>query len=132
MPAVIALLASAGLPTADLSSALQLTVWILKSDSLKGAIGLERFGPTGLMRSLVVAPSYRCRGLGRELVAWLEHDARAGGIQQLVLLTETAEPFFRSLGYSAIDRHLVGEALKQSAEFRSLCPVSAVCMRKTL
>jgi amino-acid N-acetyltransferase len=49
-----------------------------------------------------------------------------------VLLTETAETFFRRLGYEAIDRHYVSEDLKQSAEFRALCPASAVCMTKSL
>jgi amino-acid N-acetyltransferase len=47
-------------------------------------------------------------------------------------LTETAEGFFRGLGYHVIDRGYVIEELKQSAEFRSLCPASAVCMTKSL
>jgi amino-acid N-acetyltransferase len=47
-------------------------------------------------------------------------------------LTETAENFFRGLGYEAIDRRYVPEEIQQSAEFRSLCPASAVCMTKSL
>jgi len=69
-PSVLELLTAAGLPTADLTSA------------------------DGLLRSLAIAGEYRHRGLGRELVARLERDARADGIAQLVLLTETAESFF--------------------------------------
>ena len=34
-----------------------------------GAIGLERHGSSGLLRSLVVAPSQRGRGVGGALVA---------------------------------------------------------------
>jgi amino-acid N-acetyltransferase len=132
MPAVLALLQSAGLPISDLTSAQQLQLWVLKSNALQGVIALEHFGTEALLRSLAVAPEYRQRGLGRELVARLEHDAHADGIKQLVLLTETAGPFFRGLGYQVIDRQSVSEALKQSAEFRSLCPASAVCMSKTL
>jgi amino-acid N-acetyltransferase len=49
-----------------------------------------------------------------------------------VLLTETAEKFFRAIGYEVIDRRHVPEEIKQSAEFRSLCPASAVCMSKLL
>jgi amino-acid N-acetyltransferase len=45
---------------------------------------------------------------------------------------ETAELFFRNLGYDTIDRRVVNEELKQCAEFRSLCPASAVCMSKGL
>ena len=132
LPAVLALLQSAGLPTADLTSAQRLHLWVLKTDSLQGVIALERFGSEALLRSLAVAPEYRRHGLGHELVARLELDARADGIEQLVLLTETAERFFRDLGYEAIDRQSVSDGLKQSAEFRSLCPAYAVCMRKAL
>jgi amino-acid N-acetyltransferase len=49
-----------------------------------------------------------------------------------VLLTETAEGFFRAIGYEIIDRSHVPEKINQSAEFRLLCPASAVCMRKSL
>jgi amino-acid N-acetyltransferase len=133
MPAVLALLQGAGLPTADLTSAQGLTMWVLEArDSLLGVIALERFGTDALLRSLAVAPEYRKRGLGHELVARLEQDAQADGVEQLVLLTQTAEPFFRNLGYDIIDRRCVSEELKQSAEFRSLCPASAVCMRKAI
>jgi amino-acid N-acetyltransferase len=62
----------------------------------------------------------------------LEREAGALGIRQLVLLTESAQPFFTALGYMVIDRGHVPEALRQTAEFRSLCPVSAVCMTKSL
>lgn len=133
VPAVLALLRSVGLPTADLESAVDLEVWLIKSkDSLQGVIALERFGSEGLLRSLAVAPEYRKRGFGRELVDRLEHGARIDGVERLVLLTETAEPFFRSIGYQITDRDRVSEYVRQSAEFRSLCPASAVCMSKTL
>jgi amino-acid N-acetyltransferase len=133
LPAVLALLEGAGLPTADLTSVQRLQMWVLEARaSLQGVIALECFGTEALLRSLTVAPEYRKRGFGRELVVRLEHDAQAEGVEQLVLLTETAEPFFRSLGYEAIDRRHVSAELQQSAEFHSLCPASAVCMIKTL
>ncbi len=100
--------------------------------SILGVIGLERFGGAALLRSLAVAPEHRKRGIGRELVAHLELEAKSEGIKQLVLLTETAEAFFRGLGYAVTDRSLVSDAVKQSVEFRSLCPVSAICMSKSL
>jgi amino-acid N-acetyltransferase len=95
-------------------------------------IGLERFSESGLLRSLAVAPGHQHIGLGRQLVAQLEHDAGAEGIEQLVLLTQSAEPFFRRLGYQTIDRRCVPDELRRSEEFRSLCPANAVCMTKSL
>jgi amino-acid N-acetyltransferase len=93
---------------------------------------MERFGAGALLRSLAVAPSYRQRGMGHQLVTLLEREARADGVEQLVLLTETVENFFRAHGYEVIDRRHVPEDIKQSAEFRSLCPATAICMSKLL
>ena len=91
------MLVNAGLPTADLGTS-DLQLWLLEAGgALVGVIALERFGSEALLRSLAVAPAHRKRGVGRRLVAWLEADARAEGVRRLVLLTETAETFFRSL-----------------------------------
>ncbi len=133
LAAVLALLHGAGLPTGDITSAQSLLFWVLETEeSLFGVIGMECFGRYALLRSLAVAPSYQQRGLGHRLVARLERDAQTDGVERVVLLTETAETFFRAIGYAVIDRRYVPEEIKQSAEFRSLCPASAVCMTKSL
>jgi N-acetylglutamate synthase-like GNAT family acetyltransferase len=133
LPAVLSLLEAVGLPTADLTHVQGLQMWVAEAaDSLLGVIALEPFGSQALVRSLAVAPEYRKRGLGQKLVARLEHEAEAEGIQQLVLLTETAESFFLQLGYEVTNRADVREEVKRSAEFRSLCPASAVCMTKAV
>jgi amino-acid N-acetyltransferase len=49
-----------------------------------------------------------------------------------VLLTQTAEAFFERHGYQVADRDHVPDEIKQSAEFQSLCPSSAICMTKSL
>jgi amino-acid N-acetyltransferase len=108
-------------------------MWVLLAEeSLIGVVAMERFGARALLRSLAVAPSFRQRGMGQQLVARLEREARADGVEHFVLLTETAEKFFRAIGYEVIDRRQVPEEIKQSAEFRSLCPASAVCMSKLM
>ena len=132
MPAVRALLASAALPVADLESVAIRFLVARDGRSLAGAIGLERYGDTGLLRSLVVAASHQRRGIGRTLVAEVERDAKAAGVTLLVLLTETAEPFFAKHGYRVTDRKSVRGGVQGSAEFRSLCPASATCMTKSL
>ena len=133
LAAVTAMLKGAGLPTDDLASAPNLLLWVLEAEGkVVGAIGVERFGASALLRSMAIAPDYQRRGLGHQLVEQLERDVQHKGVEQLILLTETAEPFFRRIGYEVIDRRHVPEEVKQSAEFRSLCPVSAVCMTKSL
>jgi amino-acid N-acetyltransferase len=110
-----------------------MSLWVLEGEpALQGVIALQRFGHEGLLRSLAIAPEQRRRGFGRELVVRLEQDAHAEGVERLILLTETAEMFFRALGYQSVDRHSVGHAVTQSAEFRSLCPATALCMSKAL
>ncbi len=69
---------------------------------------------------------------GSALVVQLESDARAAGVGKLVPLTQTAETFFRRLGYQNIDRRHVSDDMRQCAEFRSLCPASASYMAKAL
>ncbi len=130
---LLALLEGAGLPTEDLRSNPRLDLWVLELDGrFAGVIALERYGREGLLRSLALAPEHRKRGLGALLVKRLEDDARGEGVRQLVLLTETAEAFFLGQGYEVIDRSQVSDELKGSAEFRALCPASAVCMSKVL
>jgi amino-acid N-acetyltransferase len=133
VPAIVALLEGAGLPTADFTGGPGIQLWVLEDNgSVLGAIALERYGTNALLRSLAVVPEHRSRGFGHRLVSQLEHDAFAQGVERLVLLTETAEPFFRRLGYDAFDRRHVSDEVKQSAEFQSLCPASALCMSKAL
>ena len=130
---VLELLQGAQLPTDDLTTAPELRFWVLEDDStLVGVVGLERYATGGLLRSLVVARTHQRRGLARELVTHLEREARVDGVERLVLLTQTAEALFRRLGYDVINRNSAPDDVKQSAEFLSLCPASAVCMAKSL
>ena len=127
------LLGGSSLPVADLDTAPGLRFWVTEDNGrIIAAIGLERHGNAGLLRSLVVSASQRKRGLGRELVATLEREARVAGVDLFVLLTQIAEGFFRQLGYAVVDRRYAPEELKESAEFRWLCPASASCMAKSL
>lgn len=131
--ALRSLLEQSALATADLTTAPDLRFWVLiDGDQIVGAVGLERYGAAGLLRSLVVSPDSQRRGLGQRLVATLEREATAAGVKTLVLLTQTAERFFTRLGYIVSDRRDVPDAIRQSAEFRSLCPAAAVCMMKAL
>ena len=97
-----------------------------------GAVGVELYGKTGLLRSLVVHPSYRGRGLGKQLTSEIETYARGLGVKTLFLLTMTAADFFPRLGYQPILRSDVPQSIAETFEFKSACPVSAVCLYKNL
>ena len=99
-----ALLTAAALPTDDLEEAPS-RFWVARDGrSVVGAIGLERYGDVGLLRSLVVSSAIRRRGVGRDLVSTVEQQALAAGVGLVVLLTQTAESFFKRLDYAVVDR----------------------------
>ena len=116
---IMALLRQASLPTADLADATHVRFWVADAGGeILGAVALEQYGDAGLLRSLVVAPATRGRGIGIELVATLEQEARLLGIAQLVLLTNTARPFFERLEYAVTDRETVPDAVRASQDTR--------------
>jgi N-acetylglutamate synthase-like GNAT family acetyltransferase len=132
LPGIVALLRQHALPTEDLAEAEVFFLVEAQDATLTGVIGLQRFGTAGLLRSLAVAPARKGQGTGRRLLAQLEEHARGQGVTELVLLTQTAQAFFEASGYALIRRDAAPAAMQQAAEFRTLCPASAVCMAKLL
>ena len=131
--AIKALLKECDLPFEDLTSAHFESFFIIKNGSyLEAVIGLELCGDLGLLRSLAVIPSKRGQGWAIQLVNELETYARHQQIAVLYLLTTTADVFFAKLGYQRISRTLIPKALRETAEFKSICPASAICMWKQL
>lgn len=126
------LLRDSRLPVDDLDSADIALTTAVDAGQVMGVVGLEVFGDTGLLRSLAIQPAVRRNGLGIKLVGVIELQAKAQGLKHLVLLTETAATFFAKCGYRAIPREQFPPEVRQSAQFRSLCPDSAICMIKSL
>ncbi len=132
-PRILSLLGAAGLPTEDLRpEAVADFHVVMDAGRVVGAVAVERYGASGLLRSLVVDPEWRGLGLGRALVVAAEGAAVTSGLDSLTLLTQTAEPFFRALGYQAIAREAAPAGVKASAEFTHLCPGSSSCLTKSL
>ncbi len=130
LPGIRRLLEDNRLPTADLENSVPVLFVARDGPLLVGAGGFEVHGASGLLRSVVVADRLRGTGLGRTLVGSVEAAARQWGLQELELLTETASDFFARLGYVDIARENAPEAIRRSAEFKSICPQSAHCMSK--
>jgi amino-acid N-acetyltransferase len=124
-----ALLARSGLPTDDFeTSRIDWLVAVDAHGSLAGMVGLEVFDGVALLRSLVAASPRN--GAGSQLLASAESSARAAGVAQIYLLTQTAADYFARRGYQRVDRSAAPPSLLQTSEFRSLCPASATCMMK--
>jgi amino-acid N-acetyltransferase len=130
--AIAALLRGAELPHEDFAGHLAQFLVARRGGAVVGAVGLERHGRNALLRSLVVAPAQRGAGVGGRLVNRLEGRARHLGVRRFYLLTTTAEAFFARRGFRRIARAAVPAAIAATREFRSLCPVSAVCMARAV
>jgi N-acetylglutamate synthase-like GNAT family acetyltransferase len=130
--AVEALLEAAGLPLDGAHEHLDDFVVAERDGSPIGCAAVERYGDAGLLRSVAVAASERGRGIGVALVERSLADARAAGVVTVILLTTTAEGFFPRFGFEVIDRSIVPDAVRDSAEFRGACPASATVMRVAL
>lgn len=127
-PAVAALLTRAGLPLDGAHAHLDDFVLAFRGTRLAGCAGLERYGQAALLRSVAVSAPERGAGVGRALVARALDHARAAGAREIVLLTETAADYFARLGFAAIAREAVPEAVRASAEFTGACPETATVM----
>lgn len=126
------LLGDAGLPEAGVEEWLPQFVVAEQEGRVVGVGGLELYGPSALLRSVAVRADRRGGGLGRELVDRLLAGARRRGIREVYLLTTTAENWFPRLGFAAVTRDEVPEAVRRSVEFTTACPASATVMRKSL
>ena len=127
-------LAEAGLPTEDLGdgASVEFIVATGADGQRLGAIGVEQHGSYGLLRSLVVVPDARGRGVGGHLVTALERRTRDLDLRELWLLTIDAERFFLARGFEIVARESVPAAIRATAEFSSLCPDTAHVMCKGL
>jgi amino-acid N-acetyltransferase len=129
-PVIAALLRAADLPHGDIASHLGHFFVARQGGAIVGAIGLEVYAPDGLLRSLVVAPACRGRGLGAELVRRLERAAAKWGVERFWLLTTTAEAFFARRGFLVTPRADAPAEIAATHEFKSLCPSTAICLTR--
>ena len=134
LPAVRELLASAALPVEGVEAQFgaSYAVAVSQSGAIIGAEGIEAYGSSGLLRSAVVDPAWRGRGVGEALSKGRLRWARMAGLRELYLLTTTASEYFRKFGFVPVERASAPPELQASSEFASVCPSSATTMRLVL
>lgn len=130
--AIEGLLESSGLPVDGVREGLEHFLVYVQGGALLGTVGLELYGSAGLLRSTTVAAFARRRGIAAALVERALAEARARGCRAVYLLTLDAEGYFQRFGFAVTGRDDAPKAIRRSQEFTTLCPASAVLMRKTL
>ena len=98
---VLGLLREAGLPTAGVSDALPHFLVAEHDGCMVAVAGLELHGPSAMLRSVAVVPTWRGSGVARQRLIdrLLAADARDVGIHDIYLLTTTAEHDFLRYGF---------------------------------
>ena len=127
------LLAECALPYEDITPAdLQHYLVGRHQTNLVSVIGLELLGSFALLRSLAVQIETRGQNVASQLTKQAEAYARSHKVRSLYLLTTTAEGFFTKQGYHTMDRNAVPVVVRETTEFRSICPSTAKYMVKNL
>ncbi len=99
IPHIEKLLSAEWLPPLQIAEWLE-TFWVLDRDgTVVGAAGLEVYGPAGVIRSVVVAPSERGKGLGDLLSRTAIAEAQKRGVERLYLFTGDKAPFWARFGF---------------------------------
>jgi N-acetylglutamate synthase-like GNAT family acetyltransferase len=91
--------------------------------------GFEPHGQYALLRSMVVLPELRGRGLGRAVAEAVIEKARAAGCLEGFLLTTTAAEFFQHLGFAPIDRKYAPKAILATRQAATICATAALLAR---
>ncbi len=131
-PALIDFLQKVDLLTSDLPTDLSGFTLALDGEQIIGSAGLELLGNVGLLRSVAVAETHRNQNLGQRLFAAALDYARSHEVQEVYLITNTAEQYFQKNGFRQVERNDTPAEIAQTAQFTGLCPSSSVVMKMGL
>ena len=90
--------------------------------------GLDGTGTDQLLRSVVIAPVLRHRGLGSSVVRRLVSQGVADGARRLWLLAMRANPFFAELGWAALERERAAAPVRDGRLYQKVRPAITVLM----
>jgi amino-acid N-acetyltransferase len=127
---VEALLRHASLPLDGARDAFRVGFVAEEHDAIVGAVALEIYSDSALLRSLVVDQTAQGQGLGRQLTQAAIAEAQRRGVDAIYLLTTTADQYFPRFGFVTVDRQSMPSSIQGSIEFQSACPASAIAMRR--
>jgi N-acetylglutamate synthase-like GNAT family acetyltransferase len=131
MPAMRAALQKAALPADDLEAPGVVLFSFARDGQTVGYGGLVVCGGDALLRSIVVDPDHRSKGVGRSIVELLLGRVGELGAQRSYLLTSSATEYFELLGFTEIDRRDAPASILATRQMQGLCPASAILMTKS-
>lgn len=125
-------LLGAALPVDDLQRPGRRFFRFASAGTVVGYGGFELYGHDALLRSIVVLPEARGRGMGAAIVERLVAEVAAAGATRAYLITTTATAFFERHGFRAIDRSAAPPAILATAQAAEICSTTAPLLMRTL
>ncbi|MFD2651966.1 MULTISPECIES: arsenic resistance N-acetyltransferase ArsN2 [Brucellaceae] len=123
-------LSGADLPTNDVEDEGRTFFRIVDdNDRTVAFAGLEACGGDQLLRSVVVLPDQRGKGVGHAAVSAVLAHVKPG--RAVYLATTNASPFFERLGFIEVQRENLPAGVLETQQLSSLCPSSATIMKLT-
>ena len=97
------------------------TFWVLDADAeVTGCIGLEIYGASALLRSIVVSPATRGTGDGHKLTShWLD-EARSRDACTAYLFTMDKAPFFSRYGFERCEMDDFDADARRTTQYTAL------------
>ncbi|MFX0066087.1 MAG: arsenic resistance N-acetyltransferase ArsN2 [Candidatus Hermodarchaeota archaeon] len=125
---IINLLNQVNLPQEGIQTHISDFIVSIHDATVIGCAGIEVYETVGLLRSVAVHPDYQGKAIGNALIRMILSHAQKRRIEEIFLLTETAEKYFLKLGFKRINRDDIDYRIKETQEFKTLCPASAISM----
>jgi amino-acid N-acetyltransferase len=125
---IINLLNQVNLPQEGIEAHLSDFIVSHDESTVIGCAGIEVYETVGLLRSVAVHPDYQGKTVGNALIRRILSHAQNRRVEEIFLLTETAENYFLKLGFKKINRDDIDYRIKETQEFKTLCPASAISM----
>ncbi|HVM89842.1 MAG TPA: arsenic resistance N-acetyltransferase ArsN2 [Puia sp.] len=120
------------LPATDISEPMVELFFGVLNGGVVATIGRESYDQDILLRSLAVKAAFRNMHIASQMINYLLSLCKKGNIKSVYLLTTTAEKYFEKFGFKKIERPDVPGVIRETKEFKNLCPSSAIVMRKIL
>lgn len=100
-----------------------------QNNKIIGIGGVEIYDKVGLLRSVAVSPAVQGHSIGKIIVDNRVAYAKQKGVKTAYLLTTSADKYFQRSGFEYENKSNAPESIKNSVEFLSACPESAVFMK---
>lgn len=131
IPTIERLLAAEWLPRMQIAEFLP-TFWVLDDgEGVVGAAGLESYGESGVLRSVVIAPELRGTGQGDLLVQTALAEAGRQGLRRVYLFTMSAMPFFARYGFRPCAMEDFEPPVRESWQYQGLSSMPEILGKMT-